>query len=138
MGIGSAIQKIAALRSQSKTEEADWLYWHASQALKDFYYCLRWTLFSDDVSIAYQFDPFHATGGSVDMFHLYMDQIPGTEDIYTDKGIVVDNDRLMTSSLQTFLKSRFTTQKVTTRLNGRRKWVLNAQGTYDPKDLFAR
>lgn len=84
--------KIAALRSQSKTEEADWLYWHASHALKDFYYCFRWTLFSDDVSIAYQFDPFHAAGGSVDMFHLYMDQIPGNRR-HTDKGIVEDKDR---------------------------------------------
>ena len=125
--------KIKALRSESKTEEAVWLSWHASQGLKDFYYCLRWTLFSDDTTIAYQFDPYHAAGGSVDMFHLYMDQIPGTEDIYTDQGIVVDTDRLMTTSLTTFLKSRFSTQKVTTRLNGRRKWFLNAQGTYDPK-----
>lgn len=126
-------QKVDALRSENKTEEADWLSWHASQALKDFYYCLRWTLFSDDTEIAYQFDPFHATGGSVDLFHLYMDQIPGTEDIYTDKGIVVDTDRLMTSSLETFLKSRFTDQKVSTRLNGRKKWFLNAQGIYDPE-----
>jgi hypothetical protein len=125
--------KISALRSESKTEEAAWLSWHASQGLKDFYYCLRWTLFSDDTDISYQFDPYHAAGGSVDMFHLYMDQIPGTEDIYIDKGIVVDKDRLMTDALKTFLQSRFTTRKVTTRLNGRRKWFLNAQGTYDPK-----
>jgi hypothetical protein len=131
--------KIAALRSESKTEEADWLSWHASHGLKDFYYCLRWTLFSDDTDISYRFDPFHATGGSVDMFHLYMDRIPGTEDIYTDKGIVVDTDRLMTTSLKTFLKSRFTPQTATTlrnsrtSLNGRRKWFLDARGTYDPK-----
>ena len=125
--------KIKTLRLESKTAEADWLSWHASQALRDFYYCLRWTLFSDDISIAYQFDPFHAAGGTVDMFHLYMDQIPGTEDIYTDKGIIIDKDRLMTSSLKTFLQSRFTTQKVNTRLNGRKKWFLNAEGTYDPK-----
>lgn len=125
--------KVNALRLEGKMEEADWLTWHASQGLKDFYYCLRWTLFSDDTDIAYQFDPFHAAGGSVDMFHLYMDQIQGTEDIYTDKGIMVDNDRLMTSSLKTFLKSRFTTQKVKTSLNDRKKWFLNAQGIYDPE-----
>ena len=123
---------IADLRVESKTEEADWLSLHASQGLKDLYYCLRWTLFSDDTSVAYQFDPYHAAGGSPDLFHLYMDPIPGTQDIYTDKGIVIDNDRGMTSSLRTFLKSRFTAQNVTTRLNGRKKWFLNAQGAYDP------
>ena len=127
--------KIRALRAENKRGEADWLSWHAAQGLKDFYYCLRWTLFSDDTEVAYQFDPYHAAGGSVDLFHLYMDPIPGTEDIYTDKGIVVDYDRLMTDSLKTFLKARFTVtaQNVRTRLNGRRKWFLNAQGTYDPK-----
>ena len=138
--------KVKALRSQRQNGggreaveaveavEADWLSWHASQGLKDFYYCLRWTLFSDDTSIAYQFDPYHAAGGSVDLFHLYMDQIPGTEDIYTDKGIVVDQDRLMTSTLKAFLKSRFTPQKATTNLDGRTKWFLNLskQGVYDP------
>jgi hypothetical protein len=131
--------KVKALRSQNKpedTERADWLAWHASQGLKDFYYCLRWTLFSDDTTISYQFDPYHAAGGSVDLFHLYMDKIPGTEDIYTDKGIVLDTDRLMTDSLRTFLKSRFTTQKVTTSLSGRKKWFLNAQGAYDPRTFL--
>jgi hypothetical protein len=132
--------KAKDLRSKKKTEEADYVSVYADQGLIDFYWCLRWTLFSDDTEIAYQFDPYHAVGGSVHLFHLYMDQIPGTEDIYTDKGIVADSDRLMTPALKTFLKSRFTTsrfttQKVFTRLNGRRKWFLNlnAQGTYDPK-----
>lgn len=124
--------KIEALKAQGKTVEADWLSWHASHGLKDFYYCLRWTLFSDDTSIAYRFDPYHAAGGSVDLFHLYMDQIPGTEDIYTDRGIVVDQDRLMTSTLKAFLRSRFTTQKAATNLDGRTKWFLNGQGAYDP------
>ena len=125
--------KINDLISQNKIKEANWLSWHAKIALEDFYYCIRWTMFSDDTSIAYQFDPFHAVGGSTDLFHLYMEQIPGTEDIYIDKGIVVDNDRLMTSTLKTFLRSRFTPQKVMTLLNGRKKWFLNEQDTYDPE-----
>jgi len=126
-------KKVNSLLLEGKMEDADWLSWHAKHGLEDFYYCLRWTLFSDDTEIAYQFDPFHASGGSTDLYHLYMDKIPGTEDIYTDKGIIADNDRLMTSSLKTFLQSRFTTQKVQTNLNGRRKWFVNEQGVYDPK-----
>jgi len=125
--------KIKALKLEGKINEAEWLGLYAFTGLKDFYYCLRWTLFSDDIEMSYQFDPFHAAGGSTGLFHLYMDQIPGTEDIYTDKGIIIDEDRVMTSSLKTFLQTRFTNQKVTTRLNGRRKWFLNAQGIYDPK-----
>ena len=126
--------KVKDLRSKNKPEEASYVSTYAGQGLKDFYYCLRWTLFSDDTERAYRFDPYHATGGSVHLFHLYMDQIPGTEDIYTDQGIVADSDRLITPSLKTFLKSRFTTtEQVLTRLNGRKKWFLNAQGTYDPK-----
>ena len=127
--------KVRALRSQNKNGTADWLSLHAAQCLKDFYYCIRWTLLSDDTEVAYRFDPYHATGGSVDLFHLYMDPIPGSEDIYTDKGLVVDDDRLMTDSLATFLRSRFAPQEklVTTRLNGRKKWFLDAQGAYDPK-----
>jgi hypothetical protein len=133
--------KVKDLRSQNNpeaSERADWLSWHAAACLKDFYYCLRWTLFSDDTQVAYRFDPFHAAGGSVDLFHLYMDKIPGTEDIYTDKGIALDTERLMTDSLKAFLKSRFTSQKARTILNGRRKWFLNLneQGTYDPKTFL--
>lgn len=99
-----------------------WLKWHAERAIEDLYYCIRWTIFSDDVSRALTFDPYCCTGGSTDLFHLYMDKIPNTEDIFIDKGIVPDEMRLMTESLELFLKKRFANQGNFTDLKGRKPW----------------
>lgn len=123
--------EVLRLQKEGKTDEANWVRWHAKIALEDFYYCLRWTLFSDDIDVAYKFDPYHACGGSTDLFALYMDPIPGTNDIFTPRGIIVDNKRLMTPDLETFLQYRLQRKQAPMNIARRKKWYMYSD-RYDP------
>lgn len=123
-----ALSALLAKWSNNGTTDAEllskwnWLSWHAETSLEDMYYCFRWTIFSDDVERALMFDPYCSTGGSTDLFHLYMDQVPNTNDIFVDQGILEDDKRLMTKSLERFFRKRFANEGQFTDLKGRKPW----------------